>query len=527
MYQWSLSEVAVGIISLGVLGLIQFYYKRGAATKLLPFPPGPKGLPIVGVLDIPTEKPWLVYDAWSKEYGDMFYFKSFGTPFLILSSVKRVRDLLEQRSAKYSSRPRMVMLTELMGWAYNTALMPYGPWWRRHRRALHESFHSNMIVKYHPALLREARIFLQNLLSTPEKLQSLIRYRFGAAVLDVAYGINVLPVDDPYLAVSEEAVEGFLKAANPGTFLVDMIPAMKYIPSWFPGAIFQRFASEQRRIVALSQYMPFNFVKEGLANGTAKPSIASTMMQALSDNMSPSLRDEEESVIREMCGVAFNAGVDTASAALQIFFLAMAVYPEAQKKAQAEIDAVVGPGRLPNFDDRASLHYVNAIVKEILRWFPVGPLGLPHVSTEDDVYEGYYIPKGTLVFGNMWSILRDPEMYPDPDEFRPERFLKEGKFSMDGILDPHTIAFGFGRRICPGRFLADEWLYISIASVLSTYNILPPLDEHGHPSEVTAGVTGQALLSPICKRYMIKTRSKVAEELVHVAGDYMYGVDNN
>ena len=105
----------------------------------------------------------------------------------------------------------------------------------------------------------------------------------------------------------------------------------------------------------------------------------------------------------------------------------MALYPEVQKKAQAEIDIVVGPNRLPDFGDRPSLPYINAVIKEVMRWHLVVPLGeifffyhhdsqttaipslffskaLPHMSSNEDEYDGYYIPKGTVVFGNSWSV---------------------------------------------------------------------------------------------------------------------------
>ena len=109
----------------------------------------------------------------------------------------------------------------------------------------------------------------------------------------------------------------------------------------------------------------------------------------------------------------------------------MALYPEVQKKAQAEIDAVIGPNRLPGFEDRPSLPYINAIVKESSRWNLVGPLGmsfivmiintiltsyegLPHMSTTDDEYNGYYIPKGTVLIGNAWLIRPlNPIFFPE------------------------------------------------------------------------------------------------------------------
>ena len=87
---------------------------------------------------------------------------------------------------------------------------------------------------------------------------------------------------------------------------------------------------------------------------------------------------------------------------VQSFFLAMASFPEAQKKAQAELEAVVGPNRLPEFSDRDALPYVNALIKELLRWRSVVPIGVPHRSIEEDEYRGYRIPKGSIVIANIW-----------------------------------------------------------------------------------------------------------------------------
>ena len=89
-------------------------------------------------------------------------------------------------------------------------------------------------------------------------------------------------------------------------------------------------------------------------------------------------------------------------AVLQFFFLAMVLYPDVQKRAQAELDAVVGPDRLPSWEDRNSLPYLNALIKEVLRWQNVAPFGFPHYTTEDIEYRGYFIPKGTLLFPQIW-----------------------------------------------------------------------------------------------------------------------------
>ncbi|GLI79146.1 hypothetical protein PoHVEF18_007474 [Penicillium ochrochloron] len=147
----------------------------------------------------------------------------------------------------------------------------------------------------------------------------------------------------------------------------------------------------------------------------------------------------------------------------------MALYPEVQRKAQDEIERVLGPGRLPKMADRPSLPYINAIVKEVLRWHPVAPMAIPHMSTADDNCGKYFIPKGSIIMPNIWAMMHDPTTYDDPMAFKPERFLEtEGHVPE---MDPHSIAFGFGRRICPGRFLADNTVYLSVAQSLTVFDV--------------------------------------------------------
>lgn len=128
-----------------------------------------------------------------------------------------------------------------------------------------------------------------------------------------------------------------------------------------------------------------------------------------------------------------------------MFFLAMALNPQVMKKAQEELDRVVGKGELPDFSHKHNLPYIDALVKEILRWSPPLPLAVPARAMQDDVYRGYVIPAGATVIQNVWAIFRDPTIYPDPEAFNPDRFLKDGKIN-PLVLDPEGRAFGAGRR---------------------------------------------------------------------------------
>ncbi|OJJ35401.1 hypothetical protein ASPWEDRAFT_40597, partial [Aspergillus wentii DTO 134E9] len=164
-----------------------------------------------------------------------------------------------------------------------------------------------------------------------------------------------------------------------------------------------------------------------------------------------------------LLGLTLQAGVETTVSALRVFIKASLLHPECVKKAQKELDEVVGPDRLPSFEDSSRLPYIHAMVEEVLRWQQVGPIGIPHATTADDEYMGYHIPKNTAVIPNNWAIAFDETTYPDPYAFKPERWFDESTPSMSG--------FGYGRRICPGKQIALNTMYINAARILWGYNI--------------------------------------------------------
>jgi len=148
----------------------------------------------------------------------------------------------------------------------------------------------------------------------------------------------------------------------------------------------------------------------------------------------------------------------------------MSLHPEVMKRAQNEIDRVTEQERLPTFDDWDRLPYINAIIMEVLRYNTVTPLGLPHGVAQDDIYNGMLIPKGSMVCANLWLIYRDPEVFEDPDAFKPERFLGDKAAWCKDIIN---LSWGMGRRSCPGRQFAEAALFITVASVIAAFDIAP------------------------------------------------------
>lgn len=227
---------------------------------------------------------------------------------------------------------------------------------------------------------------------------------------------------------------------------------VKNLPNWIPGTGFKRTAARWNKTLMQVADQPYEFVKKQVSEGTAKPSY----VQAFIDKKgAENMTAEEEFIAKWSAASLYTGGADTTVSSIACFFLAMALNPLVQKKAQEELDRVIGTDRLPSFSDREDLPYINALLKEVLRWHPVAPMGLPHVVTEDDIYEGHFIPKGAMLMPNIYGFMHNPKTFKNPNTFNPDRFL-----GPNPEMDTHTLCFGFGRRICPGRELADSSVFL-------------------------------------------------------------------
>ncbi|KAJ7247337.1 cytochrome P450, partial [Mycena rebaudengoi] len=495
------------IICVALIILYAVYYRR--SMSMLPLPPGPPKLPLVGNLfDMPRKFEWETYMQWSREYNsDIIHLNVAGASIIVLNSVEAANDLLVKRSSIYSDRARMTMLNELMGWDFGVGFMKYGPRWRAHRRLLQNEFNPTAALRFRPKELAATHELLRRILRNPESVMDHFRQIIADIVISVSYGIQVLQENDPYITLVRDAMHTLSIAGPPGTFLVDFLPILKYVPDWFPGAQFQRKAKAWRKLARDSLDVPFADAKRNIATGVAQPSFTSYSLGKMENSV------EYEDLVKAAAGNVYNAGADTTVSALGTFALAMMANPEAQRRAQQEIDTVVGHNRLPNFDDEDSLPYVSALVKEVLRWKNVLPVGIPHFISVEDVYRGYRIPAGSIVMANAWAMSHDESMYPDPHAFKPERFL------LDGKPNPHVLppdsAFGFGRRVCPGRHFAMASLYISVVSILAAFDISKAVGDDGNVIEPDYEQETGLICMPRPFKCSITPRSKQAVELIH------------
>lgn len=313
------------------------------------------------------------------------------------------------------------------------------------------------------------------------------------------------------MAAGDAILAMFLETLKPGRFLVDAIPMLKHVPAWVPGAGFKRQATKWKKELQEWVDTPFQAVKRKMNDGIVRPSFAMDNLRALDECADEDARELEDD-IKNVAGSIYGAGKDTTRLALRVFVRGILENPEAQKKAQQEIDAVVKPGHLPGFEDEQDLPWVSACVKETLRWWPILPLGLARFIGTEDVYHGYRIPAGSFVLWNAWAMLHDETIYPDPEAFKPERFLLDGKLN-SAVRDPEE-SFGFGRRVCAGKDMAWDTLWIMVASMLATFEISKATGDNGEVIEPPPGHTSEILDCPLPFKCSLKPRSKAVEELI-------------
>ncbi|KAJ6517253.1 cytochrome P450 [Mycena vitilis] len=498
----------VQLISLLVALVFARYFCRRSRSSL---PPGPRGLPILGnIFDLPKHSPWLAFADMGKKWGDIVSLTTFGTTLIIVNSVQIAEDLLDARGGNFADRPVIQMGGEMVGFRNVLALSQYGDRVRKERKLFHQLFgNSKAIEQFLPLLRSEIQKLLQNLLQKPRAALNQALYRAsGAIVLRVAYGYDLAEGNDPFLELFDRRAVVAAQATQPTASLVDLLPFLRYWPAWLPGGHFHTVAKSWGKILQDSVDVPHAYVKSRMASENAQHSFTSALLHE---------RPDEEYLIKWAASAITSGGSTTTSSQLEAFFLAMSLYPEVQAEAQRELDKVVGTDRLPDISDRPHLPYVNALCKEILRWHNAAPMGIPHRTREDSIYEreghpSLFIPKNSLIIANIWNMAHNGEMYSDPMAFSPGRFISTE--TRDAEPDPARLCFGYGRRICPGKLLADASLFMTCSAVLAVFNI-EKVYKDGVAVVPQLGQTTGTVSQPLPFECIVKARNAEVISLIH------------
>ncbi|KIK53616.1 hypothetical protein GYMLUDRAFT_250204 [Collybiopsis luxurians FD-317 M1] len=449
--------------------------------------PGPKGLPFIGnALRMPRVMEWRVFKEWASIYGNIFKVTIFGRTIVIVNSFDIAIELIEKRGAIYSSRPQLIMAGKLMGFNATYPLMSYNDGLRAARRLAHHTLSPRPLKSFVDVPETEGGRWLRRLLNNPKAWKQSVVETNGATTMKIIYGYQAGGEKDPMVKAFEVALHAFSLAIAPGAHLVDFFPSLQKVPSWLFRFGFRELADHGRDALMYSVNASWNFVQNQVDAGIARPSMALDILDLIQKERNEKASADMGEVAKWTAAATAGAGAHTPVSALMFWVLAMVTHPHVQKKAQEELDRVVGRNRLPNLEDRPNLPYIEAIIKEVLRWHPVTPCGVPHFSTEDAEYKGMFIPKGTSIILNQWAMLHDTAYFSEPEKFLPERFLGDSPADQVRPGNPYAIAFGFGLH------LGSIMLFCFISKALATFNIERPINpqdgkEYDPPADAAPG----------------------------------------
>ncbi|KAG0702607.1 cytochrome P450 [Suillus ampliporus] len=481
-----------------------------------PLPPGPMRLPLIGnVLSIDVKEPWLTYTEWHAAHGDLVFVRILDQEAVVINSQHIAETLMDKRSRIYSDRPYLATV-EPFGWSINFGLTGYGDEWRLCRRLFHQSFNPDSALKFRPMQMRRAREMIVNLIDDPQHYHTHFATFSSSVAMSVVYDYQPSARDDPLIRVVEHALAIGLEVLTPErAILLKTFPFILKLPDWCWGSSMKRDAQASTNIITEMTDVPFRYAQQHMAENLSlgQCSMVAENLQRMETQDQVS-KPMFETALKKAATTAIMGSYETTTATLMAFALAMVSYPDVQRRAQAEIDLVVGRARLPTFEDRASLPYVESVLRETLRWHPVFPLGVPHATSSDDIYDGYFIPKGAIVICNTWAISRDAKRYPDASQFMPERFM-----DVNGALtddNPAGYVFGLGRRRCPGQYAADASLWSAIVTMLAMVDFSSLKDDQGKVIDFTPQFTTGITRSLITFPCSISPRSHVHSGLVDV-----------
>ncbi|KAI0812768.1 cytochrome P450 [Irpex lacteus] len=446
-------------------------YQRRAA-------PGPPRLPLLGnLLQLPSQLQFIQYTKWAEDYGSIFSLDVFNQHIIVVNSFKAANDLFDRRSYVYNDRPPLIMAGEILGGGMTLTLMKSGELWRRMRRAAHENFNPRAVERYRVIHTQSAIRAALRTIAKPDGWERNIQLIVVTSILSSVYGWPDIELESPFPQFFQALLDHVSSACLPGTYLVDTLPFLNYLPAWMAPWKREGLAWHDRHSQILEEFNAGVRKKMEMEDVDEQSSFVADLIAA---------QDRyafHEEAMRWLPAVMISGGTDTVAVALTNCILALLHSPAILQKAHAELDAVIGRGRVPCYEDKEKLPYIQTMARETLRWRPPAPLALPHATTQDDWYEGYFIPKGTVVIGNTWAMNRDPSVYADPDVFQPERFLNVlGQLDVPVGVETHQMghtSFGFGKRICPGMHFAVQELFIALAVTLWAFDIQPPVDEKG------------------------------------------------
>ncbi|KAA0065890.1 cytochrome P450 71A1-like [Cucumis melo var. makuwa] len=430
-------------------------------------PPSPPKLPLIGNLHHLNHHPHLCFHRLSQKFGPIILLQLGQIPTLIISSPKIAKEAFKTHDLSFSSRPFLFSAQHTFYNCTDIAFSPYGSYWRRVRKICILQLLSTKRVQSFAFIRQQEVARLVNRIShsnNPVDLSNLLALYGNDVICRMALGREFSVGGAYHLHGIQELLEEYQLLLR-GFCFGDLFPSLSFI-SKLTGMKSRLVRTFKRFDKLLDQVIVEHQSPEGEKLGESKDlvDVLLDIQKNGSDDGFPLTMDNVKAILLDM----FIAGTETTFTALDWGMTELITHPKAMERAQNEIRSIVGERKIVTEGDVLEMHYLKAVVKEVLRLHPPAPLALPRETTDDVRIEGYDIPAKTRVFVNVWGIGRDPESWKNPESFEPERFI-ENEVDYRG-LDFEFIPFGGGRRICPGITMGIAMIEIAFAQILHSFD---------------------------------------------------------
>ena len=461
------------VIFLSICTLLYFIVvNRGSRARN--FPPGPRQLPIIGnLLDMQTFN-HVTMKALAKQYGGIYTFKIMKKHIFVVTNIDLAWEALVHKGNIFAGRSDSYVANTLYHGKQAIVFGDFGARWKLLRKVAHSALRmfGNGIENLEQKVHREAEELCRQLSESrgvpidPKRFISLAVMNVICSCLFEAR----FSEGDQFLEEMFEMVDEAIYLAG-AAVLLEIFPFMKYLPLEVHKRI--KHSIDLREKLFSSK---FEERKKTYKEGTIRD-ITDAFIKALSDAEIEDSKTKgilDDTYLKNTLIDLTAAGSDTVASFLTWAFLYLVAFPEVQAKVHQEIDNVLGRNRLPRFEDRSRLPYLEATIMEIMRHSSFAYETVPHRVRSDTTLGGYEIPENSEVLFDLRAIHHDPSHWRDPDSFDPTRFLdEEGSFICPATLS--FLPFGGGQRGCLGQTLAKIEIFLSLTRVLQQFRLeLPP-----------------------------------------------------
>ncbi|XP_019642654.1 PREDICTED: cytochrome P450 2U1-like [Branchiostoma belcheri] len=459
-------------------------------------PPGPRGWPLVGNLPMLAKSDFYpaTLTELSKQYGDVMTIWIGHVPSIVLSGYETIKTALVKRAEDFSNRKIPQIIANVRGdgttksAAKGVLHAAYGPEWKHQRKFALMTLRDFGVGKrsLEGKISEEANALVQEILSQNGHrfdLKVILQNSVCNIICSIVFGGRFEYGDPDFLRLIR-LLNATVEKPSVGERLALINPVFRHL-------LLGKRPKGVEMLLALQE-----FCKEQIEDHrqTFDPSDIRDFIDAfLLEQQRPQDETARENFtdkqLQEVLIDLFMAGTETTATTIRWALLYMMVNPEIQEKVHQEIDSVLGQSP-PSYAQRNLLPYTAATIAEVQRIKPIVPLGVPHAASRDTTLNGYNIPRETMIFVNLWSVHMDPELFPEPDSFRPERFLdQDGNFAKHEALIPFSI----GHRICLGEQLAKMELFMLFVSLMQRFTFHLP---EGAPKPSMVGKLGGIINVP-------------------------------